>query len=420
LHMEGYNPWWYGERDVFFDEWLRLKVRWVPKVLDKFSFIPFSLHFFIGPRQVGKTTALRILINRLLKCRDPRSIFYFSCDEVVDFRELGEVLDNYLSYREAWGVGSSIIILDEVTFVSEWYRALKSRIDRGVFKNDVLIITGSASIELIAGKERFPGRRGYGRDIYMYPMSFSEYVGHFGGISLIVSGIEEIDSLIDANRVFSNRLRELFMNYLKTGGFPLPIRELFERGFVSYLSRRAYLDWLRSDWLKSGKSENYMKEIISYILEASPSPVSWNVIARNTSVSSPNTVRDYIELLSNLMVARISYWISPSGEVNYRKNKKISFVDPFLYDVFSKYTKVDVDESIIVEAIVASHFSRLAPVFYWRNRSEVDVIIKYRNKLLGFEVKWRRKPIYARRPFRVRTLDREMIPLLLASLSYEL
>jgi len=418
--MEGYNPWWYGERDVFFDEWLRLKVRWVPKVLDKFSFIPFSLHFFIGPRQVGKTTALRILINRLLKCRDPRSIFYFSCDEVVDFRELGEVLDNYLSYREAWGVGSSIIILDEVTFVSEWYRALKSRIDRGVFKNDVLIITGSASIELIAGKERFPGRRGYGRDIYMYPMSFSEYVGHFGGISLIVSGIEEIDSLIDANRVFSNRLRELFMNYLKTGGFPLPIRELFERGFVSYLSRRAYLDWLRSDWLKSGKSENYMKEIISYILEASPSPVSWNVIARNTSVSSPNTVRDYIELLSNLMVARISYWISPSGEVNYRKNKKISFVDPFLYDVFSKYTKVDVDESIIVEAIVASHFSRLAPVFYWRNRSEVDVIIKYRNKLLGFEVKWRRKPIYARRPFRVRTLDREMIPLLLASLSYEL
>ena len=163
-----------------------------------------------------------------------------------------------------------------------------------------------------------------------------------------------------------------------------------------------------------------MKEIISYILEASPSPVSWNVIARNTSVSSPNTVRDYIELLSNLMVARISYWISPSGEVNYRKNKKIFFVDPFLYDVFSKYTKVDVDESIIVEAIVASHFSRLAPVFYWRNRSEVDVIIKYRNKLLGFEVKWRRKPIYARRPFRVRTLDREMIPLLLASLSYEL
>ena len=61
---------------------------------------------------------------------------------------------------------------------------MKSRIDRGSFRSDVLIVTGSASLELVAGMERFPGRRGHGRDIRMHPLSFGEYVEHFAGVAL--------------------------------------------------------------------------------------------------------------------------------------------------------------------------------------------------------------------------------------------
>ncbi len=415
--MEEYNPWWFREIDPVFEEWRKLPVRWVPRILDEFSFNPFSLHFFIGPRQVGKTTALKILIHKLLEERDPKSIFYFACDEVSDFYELGEIIDSYLSYRESWGVKSSIIFLDEITFIEEWYRALKSRIDRMVFRNDVLVITGSASIELIAGKERFPGRRGYGRDIYMYPMFFNEYVKHFGKIELVESGLDKLHKRLEANKVFSKTLSNLFLRYLETGGFPLPIREMFKHGHVFFSSKKVYLDWLRSDWLKSGKSENYMKEIITYLLETASSPISWNRVARNTSISSPHTVRDYIEFLENLMVTKVLYWVSPEGRVDYRKNKKIIFIDPFIYRVLSGYTRVEVEESIIVEATVASHISKYAPIYYWRNKSEVDIVIPYGKKLLGFEVKWRRKVSYGRRPFKTEVLDRETIPVFLATLA---
>lgn len=56
----------------------------------------------MGPRQVGKTTVLKILVHDLLKQRDPRSVFYYSCNELSDYRELGEVLDNYFSAKNSW------------------------------------------------------------------------------------------------------------------------------------------------------------------------------------------------------------------------------------------------------------------------------------------------------------------------------
>jgi predicted AAA+ superfamily ATPase len=174
--MREQNPWWYGEIDRKFEEWKHKPFKWIPPILKEFNFKPFSLNFIVGPRQVGKTTALKIYIHELLKTKNPKSIFYLSCEEIIDFRELGEVIDNYLSFREANKIESSLIILDEITFVYEWYRAIKARIDKGLFKNDVLIISGSASLQLLKQKEYFSGRRGYGKDIIFYPLSFSDEI----------------------------------------------------------------------------------------------------------------------------------------------------------------------------------------------------------------------------------------------------
>lgn len=63
-----------------------------------------------------------------------------------------------------------------MTFVEEWHRAVKARIDKGLFKSDVIIISGSASLEILKQREYFPGRRGSRRDIKFYPLSFADYI----------------------------------------------------------------------------------------------------------------------------------------------------------------------------------------------------------------------------------------------------
>ncbi len=418
--MEEYNPWWKAEPDPLYEEWLSYRVKWEPKIVGKIPMTPYALNFLVGPRQVGKTTALKILIHKLIKKRDPRSIFYYSCDELSNYKELGSILDDYLSARKAWGVKSSVIILDEITFVDEWYRALKSRIDRALFRNDILIVTGSASLELIAGKERFPGRRGRGADIYMHPLSFPEYAEHFAKIPLQKAGLEDpelFEKHMQANKPFKETLEKLFQAYLQTGGYPLPIREYYETGRITYASHKVYLDWLRTDWLKAGKSETIMKEVISYLLEAAPTPISWYTIAKNTSISSPHTAREYVETLEHLMIAKTIYWADPNGKPNPRKNKKIHFTDPFTYKTLAAYTRIKIQEPAIVEATVTTHLARRYPTYYWSNKTEIDALVIANQKPTAIEIKWTRKPTPRKKPIKTRTLNKQNTPLFLATLN---
>lgn len=418
--METYNPWWFGEEHPKYIEWKTSGIRWTPRLINKFRIMPFSLNFIIGPRQIGKTTAIAVYIHeKLLKNFKPEAIFYFACDEISDYKELGEILDNYLSFRESRGVKSSVIFLDEITFVDEWWRALKSRIDLGKLLRDVVFVSGSASLELLAGKERFPGRRGHGQDYYALPVSFNEFVSQIKKVPVKKYDFSEnmIDSALKANKLFEKELMELFEIYLRTGGFPLAIKEFLVSG-KTWNAYRTYMDWLKTDIVRAGKSVKTVKEIITYILNARLTPISWNNMVRETSVSSPNTIRNYIEFLENLFVLKVLYWVSPDGKIKLRKNKKVHIIDPFLYDTLAKWARVNVFEEQKVESVVAMHLNRISDIFYWRNSTEVDVILRYEGKLLGFEVKWTVKTP-SRKPFRTRILDKKTIPTFLASIKWD-
>lgn len=412
--MEMYNPWWVGEEDEDYSKWKNSTIKWMPSVVNKIVLSPFALNFIYGPRQVGKTTAVKILIHELLKKHDARSIFYYSCDELSDYNELGEILDNYEAMRKVWKIKKSFIFLDEITFVKEWWRTIKARIDRGIFKGDVIVITGSASIELMKQKEFFPGRRGKGENYLMLPLSFSEYAELIEGLRVSAGEIEKIDKNFLKNSIYKEKLKTAFEKYLETGGFPLSIIDFHLYGRVSLSTLKTYLDWLRGDWLKAGKSEKYMKEVISYIIRARGTPISWNGIASETGINSPNTVRSYIEVLEATFSAKILYFLSQ--KIDYKKNKKIHFTDPLFYHVFSNYCREQIDKHWMIEGVAAFLISRKCPAYYWRNSTEVDVICNEKEKI-GFEItlgikKWKR-PKGMKKAY---LLDRDNIHLYLASI----
>lgn len=421
--MEEFNPWWANELDYVYEEWKKSPIKWIPRITNEITLKPFSLHFLLGPRQVGKTTAIKILIHKLLENNNynPKSIFYYSCDELIDHRELGEILDSYLSAKSSWNIGSVIIFLDEITFVKDWWRAIKSRVDLGKFANDVLILTGSASLELMRQKELFPGRRGKGQDFVMLPMDFSTYVSTFGKLDIKSSNLEDLDANLKANALYSNKISELFKQYLITGGFPVSIKDYYIYKRIPIEVNKVYLDWVRGDWSKAGRNEKYMKEILSYIIRARGTPISWNGIASETSINSPNTVRSYIETLEYIFSLNILYFLTPDFRIMYKKNKKIHFSDPFLFKVFSHYAKTEFSEDWLVEATVASHLKRNYPIYYWRNSSEVDVICSIDKRQIGFEVTWGikkwQKPKHIKQAY---LFDKTNIAQYLASLKYKI
>jgi predicted AAA+ superfamily ATPase len=162
----------------------------------------------------------------------PKSIFYLSCDAIADYRELAEVLRMYLKVRRAEGISSSYILLDEVTYPREWFRAVKSMIDMGYFRNDVLVLSGSLSISARREAETFAGRRGHGRNLVMLPLPFGRFAELFG-LRLPRGGLEYVLGGYMRFLQYVSRLVDVFETYLAVGGFPNAVREYYKYGRVS-------------------------------------------------------------------------------------------------------------------------------------------------------------------------------------------
>jgi hypothetical protein len=392
------NPWWKDkkliEEDYDIVKWKTRKYHWMPKLVESITLEPFSLHILLGPRQVGKTTTVKLLIRKLLEDRDPRSLFYFNCEELGDYKELLEMLETYLELKDKSRIESSCIFLDEITSPAEWYRAIKSLIDKGKLKNDVVVLTGSTSISVKRQTELFPGRRGNGRDYLLFPLSFREFIRVMMPklyekipAARRISAKELEEKSIQA-MVFIKELDSLLEKYFSYGGFPLALEEKEE-------AKKAYLSWIKTEILKSRRSDIIAREILKSLLEKLQTPISWEGISKEIEIKSPKTVAAYIELLRSMFTLIVLYHVDISaGTIKFGKNKKIHFIDPLLLEIFENWCmlKLKNRESILAESSVAAHLSRLAgDIFYWRNSGEVDIIINDEGDLKGFEVKWRDK-----------------------------
>ncbi|MFA4669630.1 AAA family ATPase [Pyrococcus kukulkanii] len=166
-------------------------------------------------------------------------MFYFSCDVLEDYKELMEVIEDYLKLKKRKGVKSAFIFLDEVTFVDEWWRAIKFLIDRGTLRRDTII--GSVSLTLGKHFETFGGRRGYGKTIEVMPLSFREYYSLF------------------YREFFPLKAKEILEEYLETGGYLAY--------FNSNLKAEDVIGFLKADIRPLERSTDIAKEVMGAILE---------------------------------------------------------------------------------------------------------------------------------------------------------
>jgi len=394
-----HNPWWRGLEDHTLLEWNNRKIKWIPKWIDKINLNPFSLNFVFGPRQVGKTTGLKLLINKLLRDTDPMNILYFNCDFLPDISSLRRLLDWYLEFRKSYNVESSYIFLDEISSIPEWWRIIKGYIDLGVFKNDVLILSGSSSWKLKGSMELFPGRRGGGRDIVVMPLSFREFLlAH--GIRISLTG----DWMRDMDRLMTNEdIKKLFNKYIISGGFPLSINQ-------DPTAETSFIKALEGELLRLDRKMHIVKAIISTIFDKAPSPLSYSTIGKAVGVSY-KTIEDYLYILKNLYILDLAYF-REGKNIIWRKEKKIFFIDPFIVRTLSYWSGTEYLESAFYEWIVQSHLQRrYNDIYYYRNSYEIDCIADD----LYIEVKLG-KP-HRRYPRNVYIIDKEQLPFFITAIA---
>ncbi len=377
--IELQNPWWFGEPDRDWELFEKLTYRLRPKWLDELSLGPFSLNFVVGPRRVGKTLGIKLLIKELLKkVETPYAVFYFSCDVLEDYRELLEVLNDYLRLKKRKGIKMAFIFLDEVSLVENWWRALKFLIDRGELRNDVVTVTGSISLAVGRHFETFGGRRGKGKTIEVMPLSFHDYYSLF------------------YDEFFPSKGEEVFENYLETGGY------------LAYLNGTLKIEelvgFLKADLKALDRSTDLARDIMGAVLDRAPSPTSFNAIAKAVGVS-PHTARDYVELFEAFHVLLQVLYLGGDGKVYPRKERKLIFRDPLIIRAMGLWTRRKIDRAILYEWLVQEHLYReFGEVFYYRNSYEIDAIAGN----LRVEVKSGKKR--SRYPRNVKVLEGSEVP----------
>jgi uncharacterized protein len=334
----------------------------------KVPFIPNKKGLYIirGPRQVGKSSWLKRVLSHWVK-RGKRC-FYLSCENISDFRELSELLKS-LSDRH-------LVLLDEVSFVPEWDRAIKHSIDSGY--TNILMITGSHAYDLKQGSDRMPGRFDGGGEFELLPMDFQEFTN--------------IRSKIGWS--WESRLDEL-RAYFRVGGFPTAVAEGGKEAKYPSKAIKTYWSWLAGDVSKLGKQEAYLIEVISQIAQMLSSATSLQNLASKTRIGSHNTVQEYIQVLESCFAVRTLLAIDPNtGVFRFKKNRKFYFSDPLLYWLALDLGRVSPPkqyEACLSEMVAHETLARRYKRFgYFRNDSgEVDFLLP---KRWAIEVKWSQVP----------------------------
>lgn len=312
-----YNPWWKDVRAIKKDPqiilWNDSKLKWNPRLRQTFQPDDF-IYSLRGPRQVGKTTLVKLEIEQVLQMVPKRNVMYYSFELENSPRDVINVINEYFNRIKHDPDKRHFIYLDEISNIKDWQKAIKKLKDQGKLKKCTVIVTGSHSIDLRYTTELLPGRRGMPvnetLDKILSPMKFGEYVStldenldkeisrrfliavktRFSIIRRLVSG--EIDDALLEFSAFQNELDIHFQNYLITGGIPTAINEFIKNGFIQDSVYQIYIDSIVGDLRHANKDASYMIQLIPNVIKSITAPVSWGSLKDNSDIGSHHTVED--------------------------------------------------------------------------------------------------------------------------------
>lgn len=430
------NPWWRAS-----DSWeaadphlrrLQAQPRRLPAPLvDELDLGAPAVHTVRGPRQVGKSTALKLLVARALQeGREPTEVIYLALDRLE-----GQPIRAFTaSVERAKALArrpiGTLVLLDEVTAVPSWQTAVKSLWDMGTVDRDVVVCTGSSAVDMTRGTTMgLPGRRGAGHDHLVLPQPFSTFARALDA-ELPSSPERSLDQLLSGEgrdeleqmQLHRPRLDRALELYIRFGGLPAAVAEAATGATEpSESTRRVLWDSLLREAHREGASEPALHALLERVLRSLGSKTNWTRMAEEMSVplgtrrSRPRsttdyrTVRDYIEFLaSGYFLLIVYFWRQDSDSNAISKDKKIYFGDPLTAAVVQQRTPgLAIDTPALIENVVAGTLYRryeppeqqfqgfVAPrrlhVWGTAGGGEIDFVCGPRDALEVAEVKFRRR-----------------------------
>ncbi len=336
----------------------------ISRILDNFITEKLNANkiiILLGPRQVGKTTMLKKVVNI-------KNATWINGDNIED-RQFLEY-ESATRFKSLFG-DAEMLVIDEAQRIKNIGLNLKIIYDSLSIK---IIATGSSSFDL-ANKVNEPltGRK---LEYYLYPLSFEELANHYGTF-------EEIKQL--PNRLIYGSYPEVVTN---SGAQ----KEILQSLASSYL----YKDLL--EWSKIKKSEKIMKLLQAIAFQVG-SQVSYNELANIVGLNK-ETVENYIDLLEKSFVIYRLHSFNRNRRNELKKSKKLFFYDNGIRNaLINNFNPIELrnDQGALWENYIIterqkfiSYHNIYANKYFWRtkNQQEIDYIEEVDGQIFAYEFKW--------------------------------
>jgi hypothetical protein len=356
--IQRWNVWWENPQEI--QKFIGTERTTLSRILSELK-IP-HIKDIIGVRRCGKTVLMYQIISKMIEQNiKPENILYLNFDD-PELIELEETIKTSLHINP----DISHVFLDEIQNVKEWERIIRVYYDGKKFKQ--IFVSGS-SASLIS---RDVGRTLTGRHVttILTPFSFKEY--------LIKQGIEKPADISNREKVM-----HYLEIYLKNGGFPETIGadDLASKTMLVDL----YNDILSRDIVSRFDADlDIVKKIGYYLMTNMGSLFSYNSVARALNLHY-DTVKKYVPYFEEVFLFHVVPFFSWKIKSAVKKDMKCYSIDTGIRNAVS--FKFSGDLGKLAENLVLIELKRrYEEVFFWKEKREVDFIIREGSDLIAMNV----------------------------------
>jgi uncharacterized protein len=318
----------------------------------------------LGPRQVGKSTLLKIIEQRLSK-----RVLFLNCDNNDIKKQLTEPGINDL--RRLLG-DHEVVLIDEAQRILNIGLTLKLITDQ--LPGIQLIVTGSSSLDLSnMVNEPLTGRK---FEYQLFPISIKEMADYFG--------------FIETNRDIEQHL--IYGTYPDVLNNPGNKAEILSNLVSSYLFKDVLM-------YQDIRKPEFIEQLLEALALQVSSEVSYNELAQLLK-TDPHTVQRYISLLEKAFIIFRLRSFSRNVRNELKKSRKIYFYDNGVRNaILGNFSPVDSrtdfgmlwENFFISERMKFLHYNKIyAKRYFWRTtqQQEIDYLEECDGKLTAYEIKW--------------------------------
>ncbi len=340
-----------------------------------------EISLVLGPRQVGKTTTLK-LIEKYLQEKKENTFFFnldiFSDREIVgDQKQFIEFLKKNSQRKKLY------VFIDEIQRIKEPGIFLKGIYDSNL--NCKLIISGSSSLEIKSKVvEPLTGRK---KTFFLYPLSFKEFV---------LFKEKNIDQFKPIKKVYLDKLKKYLDEYLRYGGYPKVVLAQTEQEKIALLEE-IYSSYIEKD-IKgyfAVKNESSFIKLVMLLAASLGNIINKDFLASSIG-SNRVTLDNYLFYLEKSFVIKIvrPFFSNPKKEII--KMPKVYFYDTGLRNLlihnftsfFIRPDKGELFENFVLNTL-EENCNPVTKINFWRSRlsAEVDFVIQKGVEIIPVEIK---------------------------------